>query len=104
METASTQPVLAVFEDLHWAEPTTLEVLDLLVDQVTTAEVLALFTFRPEFPPPWGSRGHLTHISLNRLPRRLAADMMAQLTADKELPERVGVQLRLKNASTKPWK
>jgi len=97
VETASQQSVLAVYEDLHWADPTTLEFLGLLVDQVATAKVLAMFTFRPEFTPPWGSRGHLTQITLNRLPQRLATDMMARLTGGKELPEEVVTQIAAKS-------
>lgn len=97
METAAKRPVLAVFEDLHWADPTTLEFLGLLVDQAPTARVLAMFTFRPEFTPPWGSRAHLTQITLNRLPRRLATDMMARLTSGKEIPEEVLSQIATKS-------
>ena len=97
METASRQPVLTVFEDLHWADPTTLELLGLLVDQAPTAQVLALFTFRPEFTPTWGSRGHLSQITLNRLPRRLATDMIARLTGGKVFPEEVATQIATKS-------
>ena len=96
-ETVSQQPVLAVYEDLHWADPTTLEFLGLLVDQVATSKVMAIFTFRPEFTPPWGSRGHFTQITLNRLPQRLATDMMARLTGGKELPEEVVTQIAAKS-------
>jgi len=97
IEMASKQPVLAVFEDLHWADPTTLEFLALLVDQAPTAKILAMFTFRREFTPPWGSRAHLTQISLNRLPRSLATDMMARLTGGKELPKEVVSQIVAKS-------
>jgi len=97
MQAASKQPVLAVFEDLHLADPTTLEFLSLLVEQAPTARVLAMFTFRPEFTPPWGSRSHLTQITLNRLPRRLATDMMAPLTGGKELPDEVVSQIAAKS-------
>ena len=97
MDTASQRPTLAVFEDLHWADPSALEFLGLLVEQAPTAHVLALFTFRPEFTPPWGSRGYLTQISLNRLPRRLATDMMARLTGGKEFPEDVVIQIATKS-------
>ncbi|MCH8801228.1 MAG: AAA family ATPase, partial [Chloroflexi bacterium] len=97
METASKQPVLAVFEDLHWADPTTMEFLGLLLDQVPTVKVLAMFTFRPEFTPPWGSWGHLTQITLNRLPRRLATDMIARLPGGKEFPEEVVTQIATKS-------
>jgi class 3 adenylate cyclase len=57
---AAQQPVLFVMEDLHWIDPSTLEFLSLLVDQGPTARVLALFTFRPDFSPPWTGRSHLT--------------------------------------------
>src|SRR5262249_4055357 len=50
---AAQQPVLFVMEDLHWVDPTTLEFLTLLVDQGPTTRILALFTFRPDFGPPW---------------------------------------------------
>ena len=50
--TATQQPVLAVYEDLHWADPTTLEFLGLLVEQVATSNVMVILTFRPEFAPP----------------------------------------------------
>ena len=97
VETASQQPVLAVFEDLHWADPTTLEYLGLLVDQVATSRVMAMFAFRPEFAQPWGNRSHPTQITLNRLPQRLATDMMARLTGGKELPEEVIAQIASKS-------
>src|SRR5262249_49362095 len=67
---AAQQPLLFVVEDLHWVDPSTLELLSLLVDQGPTARILTLFTFRPDFPPPWTGRSHLTQITLNRLTRR----------------------------------
>ena len=66
---AAQQPVLFVMEDLHWVDPSTLEFLSLLVDQGPTARILALFTFRPDFSPPWTGRSHLTQVTLPRLPR-----------------------------------
>src|SRR5262249_33240887 len=57
---AAQQPVLFVMEDLHWVDPTTLEFLTLLVDQGPTARILALWTFRPDFSPPWTGRAHVT--------------------------------------------
>ena len=72
---AAQQPVLFVMEDLHWVDPSTLELLSLLVDQGPTARILALFTFRPDFSPPWTGRSHLTQVTLPRLPRRQAAEM-----------------------------
>src|SRR5262249_7587317 len=69
---AAQQPVLFVMEDLHWADPSTLEFLSLLVDQGPTSRILALLTFRPDFSPPWTGRSHLTQVTLPRLPRRQA--------------------------------
>jgi predicted ATPase len=58
-ETAQ-HPVLTVWEDLHWADPSTLELLGLLLDQVPTARLLLVLTARPEFHPPWALRSHQT--------------------------------------------
>ena len=97
METDTGQPVLLVVEDLHWADPTTLEFLTFLVDQAPTTKLLALLTFRPEFTQPWGSRAHLSQISLNRLPRRLTNDMLTALTGGKEFPEEIVTQIATKS-------
>jgi class 3 adenylate cyclase len=67
---AARQPVLMVWEDIHWSDPTTRESLDLLMDRVPTLRVLVIITFRPEFSPPWIGRPHVTMITLNRLPPR----------------------------------
>ena len=86
---AAQQPVLFVMEDLHWVDPSTLEFLSLLVDQGPTARILALLTFRPDFSPPWTGRAHLTQVTLNRLPRRQAAEMTSQVVHGKALPPEV---------------
>ena len=90
---ATQQPVLLVVEDLHWADPTTLEFLTLLVDQGPTARLLVLLTFRPDFHPPWTGRAHLTQVTLPRLPRRQAAAMVAQVAHRKTLPAEVMAQV-----------
>jgi predicted ATPase len=86
---AAQQPVLFVMEDLHWVDPSTLELLTLLVDQVPTARILALFTCRPDFSPPWTGRAHLTQMTLNRLPRRQAAELTGRVAHGKVLPPEV---------------
>jgi class 3 adenylate cyclase/predicted ATPase len=90
---AAQQPVLFVMEDLHWADPTTLEFLSLLVDQGPTACVLVLLTFRPDFSPPWTGRSHLTQVTLPRLPRRQAAEMAGRVAHGKTLPAEVMAQV-----------
>jgi predicted ATPase len=67
---AAREPVLMVWEDVHWSDPTTRESLDLLVDRVPRLRVLMILTFRPEFTPPWIGRPHVTMLTLNRLPHR----------------------------------
>ena len=86
LKIAAQQPVLFVMEDLHWVDPTTLEFLSLLVDQGPTARILALFTFRPDFSPPWTGRSHLTQVTVTRLPRRQAVEVIRQVAQGKALP------------------
>src|SRR3989454_1661675 len=90
---ATQQPVLFVMEDLHWVDPSTLEFLTLLVDQGPTAHILTLFTFRPDFSPPWSGRSHLTQVTLNRLPRRQAAELTGRVAHGKALPPAVVEQV-----------
>jgi predicted ATPase len=90
---AAQQPVLFVMEDLHWVDPSTLELLSLLVDQGPTARMLALCTFRPDFTPPWTGRAHLTQITVNRLPRRQAVEVIRQVAHGKALPPEVVEQI-----------
>ncbi|WP_247495005.1 adenylate/guanylate cyclase domain-containing protein [Bradyrhizobium sp. 164] len=86
---AARRPVLALYEDVHWADPTSLELLDLLVDRVQGAPVLVLITFRPEFEPPWTHYAHVTALTLSRLSRRQSAAMVARLSGGKALPPAV---------------
>jgi predicted ATPase len=90
---AAQQPVLFVMEDLHWVDPSTLELLSLLVDQGPTARILALWTFRPDFSPPWTGRAHLTQVTLPRLTRRQAAEMTDRVVHGKALPTEVVEQV-----------
>ena len=93
---AAHQPVLFVMEDLHWVDPSTLEFLTLLVDQGPTARILALLTFRPDFRAPWTGRSHLTQMTVHRLPRQQAAEVIRQVTHGKPLPAEVVEQIVVK--------
>ena len=73
---AARQPVLAVLEDAHWSDPTTLELFDLIVDRAEHLPILLLITFRPEFAPSWSSRGHAMYLTLDRLDRAEAAALV----------------------------
>jgi class 3 adenylate cyclase/predicted ATPase len=90
---AAQQPVLFVMEDLHWVDPSTLELLSLLVDQGPTARILTLLTFRPDFHPPWPGRAHLTQVTVNRLPRHQAVEVIRQVAHGKVLPPEVVEQI-----------
>jgi predicted ATPase/class 3 adenylate cyclase len=83
------QPVLMVWEDLHWCDPSTLEYLGQLIEQAPTAALCLVLTFRPEFTPPWPSHSHQTPISLNRLERPQIEVLIKQLAKGKGLPQPV---------------
>jgi class 3 adenylate cyclase/tetratricopeptide (TPR) repeat protein len=86
-------PVLDVYEDAHWADPSSLELLDLVVERIRTLPVLVVITYRPEFTPPWLGEKHLTSLPLNRLGRSQAAAMLERLTGNKALPAEVVDQI-----------
>jgi TOMM system kinase/cyclase fusion protein len=90
---AAQQPLLLVVEDLHWVDPSTLELLSLLVDQGPTARILMLLTCRPDFRPPWIGRSHCTQVTLSRLPRRQAAELTGRVAHGKALPPEVVEQI-----------
>jgi class 3 adenylate cyclase/tetratricopeptide (TPR) repeat protein len=86
---AERQPVLAVYEDLHWADPSTLELLGALLAQVPTVPMRTVGTYRPTFVPPWPSRAHLTPMTLNRLERPQVEALITHLARGKALPAEV---------------
>jgi class 3 adenylate cyclase/tetratricopeptide (TPR) repeat protein len=79
------QTVLFVCEDLHWADPSTLELLDLIVQAVAEVPVLVVLTFRPEFPPAW--QEHVTHVALDRLGSGPSAQIAQAAAGGLPLPE-----------------
>jgi predicted ATPase len=90
LEEAERQPVLAVWEDLHWADPSTLDVLSLVLEQVPMARMLNLLTYRPEFRPPWATHLHLTQVTLGPLGRPQVEAMLTSLTGGKSPASRRG--------------
>ena len=80
-------PVVMIFEDAHWIDPTSLEALGRAVDRIATLRVLMIVTFRPEFEAPWIGRPYVTAITINRLSKREIVDMIGRVVGNKLLPE-----------------
>jgi class 3 adenylate cyclase/DNA-binding response OmpR family regulator len=89
---ARERPILAIFEDAHWMDPTSRELLDLIIDRARTLPVLLLITYRPEFAPPWANHAHATTMVLNRLAGRQVTAMADQISG-KSLPREVYSQI-----------
>jgi class 3 adenylate cyclase len=82
---ARRRPVLMIFEDAHWIDPTSRELLDLTVDRVRRLPVLLAITFRPEFQPPWSGRSHVTSLAINRFDERDGAALVQNLAGNAAL-------------------
>jgi class 3 adenylate cyclase/predicted ATPase/ribosomal protein L40E len=93
IEEAERAPLYCVWEDLHWADPSTLELLGMLIDQTPTSRLFVLLTSRPEFTPPWGQHAHFSQLTLSRLGRRQVPQMIALATGGKTLPAEVVQQI-----------
>ena len=81
--------LVLLFEDLHWTDPSTLELLGALLDQVPTTRLLLVLTYRPEFEPPWSVRSHFVSVALSRLPRTHAEAVVYNVSGGKPLPPQV---------------
>jgi class 3 adenylate cyclase/tetratricopeptide (TPR) repeat protein len=90
---ARQQPILLVFEDAQWADATSLELLDLTVERMRQLPVLALFTFRPEFEPPWVGLPNVGTLMLGRLDHNDVESMVARVTGGRVLPAEVMKQI-----------
>ena len=84
---AQAKPVLMIFEDVHWIDPTSLEAVGRTVDRLRTLGVLLIVTYRPEFEPPWIGRPYVTALTLNRFGEREITAMIDRVTGNKALPE-----------------
>jgi class 3 adenylate cyclase/predicted ATPase len=90
---ARQQPIAMVFEDAHWIDPTSRELLDLTVERVRDLRVLLIVTFRPEFQPPWTGQPQVTTLALNRLDRRDRAVLVERIAGGTTLPDEVVDQI-----------
>ena len=82
-------PVLMIFEDAQWADPTSLELFGRIVDRIPTLRVLLIMTYRPEFQPPWIGRPYVTALTINRLTEREAGAMIDRIVGNKPLPANI---------------
>jgi predicted ATPase len=89
LELAEQQPVLLILEDLHWTDPSTLELIGLLLDQTPSASMLVLLTCRPYFQPAWHHRSYLTEITVNRLSPTQVTQIVTRMTDGKAFPAAV---------------
>ena len=90
---AAAQPVLLAYEDMHWSDPTTQELLGLTIERLQRLPVLLLITYRPEFSPPWPAQPHVSALALSRLGRREGAALVERVVRDKALPDEVAAQI-----------
>ena len=93
IEEAEKATVYCAWEDLHWADPSTLDFLTLFLEQIPTSRLLAVLTFRPDFTPPWRPHSHIAQLTLNRLGRQPIEAMVEKLTAGKPFPREVVQQI-----------
>jgi class 3 adenylate cyclase/tetratricopeptide (TPR) repeat protein len=89
MEESERKPVLQVWEDLHWADPTTIELLGIFIDQSPTVSMMNVLTSRPDFRPPWPARSHITPITLNRLEQPEVEAIIAHHAGGRSVPREV---------------
>jgi predicted ATPase len=90
---AARLPVLMIFEDAHWIDPTSLELLERMIDRIEGLPVLLIVTARPEFAPPWTGRPHVTVHPLNRLTRREGVAVIERLVGGRSLPKDIVDQI-----------
>ena len=93
LELAERHPVLFVLEDLHWTDLTTLELINLLIDQIPTAPMLVLLTCRPHFQPAWHHRSYITEMTLNHLSHAQVEQLVTCIANGKTLPTEVLTQI-----------
>jgi class 3 adenylate cyclase/predicted ATPase len=89
LELAERQPVLFIVEDLHWTDPSTLELLNLVLEQTPTASLLTVLTCRPAFQPSWSHRSYLSEVTVNHLSQFHIARMVERVASEKTFPDQV---------------
>jgi class 3 adenylate cyclase/tetratricopeptide (TPR) repeat protein len=86
-------PVLMIFEDVHWLDPTSRELLDLIIERVAYLPILLVVTFRPEFQAPWTGQPHVTVITLNRFNRREGRDLVGRVVGNNAISDEIAAEI-----------
>jgi class 3 adenylate cyclase/predicted ATPase len=87
------RPVFVVYEDVHWIDPSSRELLDITVERVANLPVLLVITFRPEFQPPWTGQAHVSMLSLSRLGRGEGAALVERVAGNNALPDEITAEI-----------
>lgn len=87
------RPLLFLFEDLHWADPTSLELVERFIERASRMRVLAVLSSRPSFTPPWAGHAHVSSITLNRLSRRTVEELIGRVARGKAIPDELREQI-----------
>jgi class 3 adenylate cyclase/predicted ATPase len=87
------RPAVAVYEDVHWIDPSSQELLDLAIERVARLPALLVVTFRPEFQPPWIGQAHVTALSLSRLGKREGETLVGQMTGSDRLSKAIVAEI-----------
>jgi len=93
VQLSANKPVVVTFEDAHWSDPTSRELLNRIIQSISALPVLLVITFRPDFEPPWKAFSHVTSLALNRLSKREVAEFVKYLTGNKSFPDEVIVEI-----------
>jgi predicted ATPase len=89
VKAAQQRPTLIIFEDVHWIDPTSLDVLSLMIERLPSCQALVLVSFRSEFQPPWVGQANVTMVSLSRLVQRDGAALARKVAGNRALPDNI---------------
>jgi class 3 adenylate cyclase len=87
------RPVLMIYEDVHWIDPSSRELLDVMIERAARLAVLLILTFRPDFHPPWSGQAHVTSLTLSRLSRREGTALVSRVIGNKPIPDDIVAEI-----------
>ena len=90
---AEKKPVLIIFEDIHWIDPTSLESMNYMISRIQGKQILTVFTYRPEFQPPWTGEANVCLVAINKLSQQQSRGVINRITSGKTLPDQVCSQI-----------